>query len=146
MVNMLSQIYLLVGLQVDQCTSMYWRKGERNDKLYVYLIVFIARVIYWNAQGYGWSIGDLAYLELGGHWHKSGLDSEEPWQGKWKKNVTVECIERVNKQLQNDTENDIFVRRTDTDDASGTGVTNSMHCLVFCYFPLLYLTQCVKIV
>jgi len=49
------------------------------------------RVIFWNAGGLGWSIGKKAYLITGSHWHKSGLDSKEPWQGDWEKNVVVEC-------------------------------------------------------
>ena len=47
----------------------------------------------------GWSIGKTAYLETGSHWHRSGLDSEEPWQGDWEKDVRVECIEEDDDKL-----------------------------------------------
>jgi hypothetical protein len=55
--------------------------------------------MFWNAGGVGWSIGKTAYLETGSHWHRSGLDSEEPWQGEWEKNVSVECIKEDDEQL-----------------------------------------------
>ena len=48
-------------------------------------------MIFWNAGGLGWSIGKLAYLTSGSFWHKSGLDTPEPWQGEWEKSVEVEC-------------------------------------------------------
>ena len=34
------------------------------------LIIF-ARYIFWNKGGFGWSIGKMAYLVTGSHWHKS---------------------------------------------------------------------------
>ena len=30
-------------------------------------------------------------MTSGNHWHRSGLDAAEPWQGEWEKNVRVEC-------------------------------------------------------
>ena len=62
------------------------------------------RVIFWNAGGLGWSIGKTAYLSSGSYWHRSGLESDEPWQGEWDKSVStqhtdtvsVECIEEAN--------------------------------------------------
>lgn len=146
MVNMLSQIHQLVGLQVNQCTGMYPRISESNTVFITYLFLLFSRVIFWNAKGYGWSIGETAEFGTGRYWHKSGLDSDEPWQGEWGKNITVECIEGVGKRLENDTEDDNFFQMTDIDNVSGSGVTSSLQCLLFCYFPLLYLTQCVRIV
>ena len=49
------------------------------------------RFIFWNKGGLGWSIGKKAYLTSGSHWHRSGLDSAEPWQGAWRGGVAVEC-------------------------------------------------------
>ena len=69
----------------------------------MYFIVQIARVIFWNTMPYGWSIGHTAWLASGRHWHKSGLDSNEPWQGKWGKNVTVDCIKGAIKELEKST-------------------------------------------
>ena len=146
MVNMLSQIHQLVGLQVNQCTAMSPRIGESNTVFITYLYFLFSRVIFWNAKGYGWSIGETAEFGTGRYWHKSGLDSDEPWQGEWGKNITVECIEGVGKRLENDTEDNNFFQITDIDNVSGSGVTSSLQCLLFCYFPLLYLTQCVRIV
>ena len=42
MANMISQINLLVGLQGNQCTSIYPRIGESNNIIIMYLIVLIA--------------------------------------------------------------------------------------------------------
>ncbi|TRY75710.1 hypothetical protein TCAL_01259 [Tigriopus californicus] len=50
------------------------------------------RYIFWNAGGLGWSIGKRDYLTTGSHWHRSGLDSDEPWQGPWERGVVVECV------------------------------------------------------
>ena len=50
------------------------------------------RFIFWNKGGLGWSIGKKAYLSSGSHWHWSGLDSPEPWQGEWEAGVVVECV------------------------------------------------------
>ena len=50
------------------------------------------RFIFWNKGGLGWSIGKKAYLTSGSHWHWSGLDSPEPWQGEWEAGVVVECV------------------------------------------------------
>ncbi|XP_023348017.1 uncharacterized protein LOC111716763 isoform X2 [Eurytemora carolleeae] len=51
------------------------------------------RYIFWNAGGLGWSIGKKDYLKSGSHWHRSGLDTKEPWEGRWEGGVTVECSE-----------------------------------------------------
>ena len=91
MVNMLSQANQWVGLLINQYTRISARIGKSYKKLNKCLTVFIERVIFWNAKGYGWSIGSIAFLVSGTHWHKSGLDSDEPWNGKWEKNVTVDC-------------------------------------------------------
>ena len=50
------------------------------------------RFIFWNKGGLGWSIGKKAYLTSGSHWHRSGLDSPEPWQGDWEEGVSVTCL------------------------------------------------------
>ena len=47
------------------------------------------RVLFWNSGGLGWSIGKSEYLSSGSHWHRSGLDTEEPWQGDWEGGVKV---------------------------------------------------------
>ena len=49
------------------------------------------RVLFWNTGGLGWSIGKADYLKSGNHWHRSALDTEEPWQGKWVEGAVVEC-------------------------------------------------------
>ena len=67
---------------------------------------------------YGWSIGHPAWLVSGKHWHKSGLDSDEPWQGKWERNVTVDWIEEVIEELE-------ITTMADEDNVSGTRVINS---------------------
>jgi len=47
------------------------------------------RYIYWNARGYGWSIGP----SYDGFWfYTSGSDEEEPWQASWDRGVILECI------------------------------------------------------
>ena len=48
-------------------------------------------MLFWNTGGLGWSIGKAEYLESGNHWHRSGLDTEEPWQGAWQEGAVVEC-------------------------------------------------------
>ena len=59
-------------------------------------------MIFWNTGGLGWSIGKTAYLVSGSYWHSSGLDSEEPWQGEWEKNVIVECVEEKHGDIEDD--------------------------------------------
>ena len=86
---------------------------------------------------YGWSIGHPAWLVSGNHWHKSGLDSDEPWQGKWEKNVTVDCIKEVVKEQ----ELNAMVNINEEENVSGTGIINSKQSLVLWCFPLLYLAQ-----
>ena len=56
----------------------------------------IFRFVFWNSGGLGWSIGKKAYLQSGSYWHKSGADSDEPWQVEWEKDVTVKCYEEGN--------------------------------------------------
>jgi len=34
----------------------------------------------------------MAGLVTGNHWHKSGLDSREPWQGEWGHGIQVSCL------------------------------------------------------
>jgi len=55
------------------------------------------RYIYWNAHFfgenfYGWSIGDAQSLVESGPFHSQGRigASNQPWQGTWRANVTVE--------------------------------------------------------
>ena len=76
-----------------------WRRYH-NDDLWSELIIWLspvniyishARYVFWNAGGLGWSIGKRAYLESGSYWHKSGADSDEPWQVDWERGVTVRC-------------------------------------------------------
>ena len=64
----------------------------------VYRHVDRDRFIFWNKGGLGWSIGKKAYLTSGSHWHRSGLDSAEPWQGAWEGGVAVECVTRDRAQ------------------------------------------------
>ena len=94
-------------------------------------------MIFWNAKGYGWSIGNTAYFVIGRYVHKSGLDSEEPWQGKWESNVTVDCIKEVVKEQ----ELNAMVNINEEENVSGTGIINSKQSLVLWCFPLLYLAQ-----
>ena len=145
MVNMLSQANQWVGLLINQYTSISARIGKSCKKLNKCLTVFIERVIFWNAKGYGWSIGSTAFLVSGTHWHKSGLDSDEPWNGKWEKNVTVDCKDGVIKDLEIPTMADDFFQKGDEDDVSGTGAINSKQSLLLWYVSLLYLAQCVNI-
>ena len=56
------------------------------------------RFIFWNKGGLGWSIGKKAYLTSGSHWHRSGLDSPEPWQGDWENGVLVDCVDTSSSQ------------------------------------------------
>ena len=140
MVNMLSQTNQLVGLLINQCTGIYTRRGKSFEILIVYLIIETVRVIFWNAKGYGWSIGREEDLVTGSHWHKSGLDSDEPWQGEWGKNVTVDCIKGVVKEMEINT----MVYDIDDDNVSGNGVIDFKQSFVLEYFPLLYLIQYVR--
>jgi len=55
------------------------------------------RYIYWNAHFfgenfYGWSIGDAQSLVESGPFHSQGRigASNQPWQGAWRENVTVQ--------------------------------------------------------
>jgi len=57
----------------------------------VYEHVSKDRFIFWNDHGYGWSIGSSNGLKTGSHWHKSKLETSEPWQGNWNAGVTVTC-------------------------------------------------------
>ena len=57
----------------------------------VYINTDKDRVIFWNTGGLGWSIGKSDYLESGNHWHRSGLDTVEPWQGEWQGGAVVRC-------------------------------------------------------
>ena len=84
---------------------------------------------------YGWSIGHPAWLVSGNHWHKSGLDSDEPWQGEWGKNITVDCIEGAIKELPITT----MVNDLEDDNVLGNGVTNVKQSLEVGYFSLIYL-------
>ena len=94
-------------------------------------------MIFWNAKGYGWSIGKTAWLETGRQFHKSGLDSDEPWQVEWGKNTTVDCIKGVVKELE------ITTLVDDLDDVNvlGNGVINFKQSFKVGYFPLIYLIQ-----
>ena len=94
-------------------------------------------MIFWNAKSYGWSIGKTAWLVSGRYLHKSGLDSKEPWQGKWETNVTVDCIKEVVKEQ----ELNAMVNINEEENVSGTGIINSKQSLVLWCFPLLYLAQ-----
>merc|ERR1719382_189705 len=57
------------------------------------------RYIYWNAHFfgenfYGWSIGDAQSLVESGPCHSQGRigASNQPWQGSWRANVSVELV------------------------------------------------------
>ena len=57
------------------------------------------RYIYWNAHFfgenfYGWSIGDKQSLSESGPFHSQGRigASNQPWQGTWRANVSVELV------------------------------------------------------
>merc|ERR1719471_2671763 len=57
------------------------------------------RYIYWNAHFfgesfYGWSIGDRQSLVESGPFHSQGRigASNQPWQGTWRANVSVELV------------------------------------------------------
>ena len=67
--------------------------------------------MFWNSGGLGWSIGKSEYLTSGSHWHRSGLDTPEPWQGRWKGGVEVTCVpdneeEEEDKDKEEDQEED----------------------------------------
>ena len=65
--------------------------------------------MFWNAGGLGWCIGKTAYLTTGSHWHRSGLETAEPWQGEWEKNVRVECAEDKEELVDSGEDGDIVV-------------------------------------
>ena len=89
-----------------------WTKGEKRKTTGV-KVIFL-RYIYWNAHFfgenfYGWSIGDAQSLVESGPFHSQGIRplcckqlkiissgrvgaSNQPWQGSWRANVTVELI------------------------------------------------------
>ena len=94
-------------------------------------------MIFWNAKGYGWSIGKTAWLVTGRQFHTSGLDSDEPWQGEWGKNITVDCIKGAVKELEITT----LVDDLDNVNVSGNGVINFKQSFKVGYFPLIYLIQ-----
>jgi len=57
------------------------------------------RYMYWNAHFfgesfYGWSIGDKQSLSESGPFHSQGRigASNQPWQGTWRGNVSVELV------------------------------------------------------
>ena len=57
------------------------------------------RYTYWNAHYfgenfYGWSIGDSQSLVESGPFHSQGRigASNQPWQGSWRANVSVELV------------------------------------------------------
>ena len=140
MVIMLSQTNLLVGLQINQCTSIYTEIGEDYRNLIRCYTVQIARLIFWNAKGYGWSIGKTDWLVSGRYLYTSGLDTDEPWQGEWGKYVTVDCIKGEVKELEINT----MLDDLDDDNVSGNGVIDSKQSSKLGYFPLIYLIQFVR--
>ena len=72
--------------------------------------------------------------------YTSGLDSDEPWQGEWGKNITVDCIEGAIKELPITT----MVNDLEDDNVLGNGVTNVKQSLEVGYFSLIYLMQYIK--
>ena len=94
-------------------------------------------MIFWNAKGYGWCIGKTTWLLTGRHLHKSGLDSDEPWQVDWGKNSTVNCIKGVVKELEITT----MVDDLDDDNVSGNGVINFKQSFKVGHIPLIYMIQ-----
>ena len=55
----------------------------------------MARLIFWNANGVGWSIGKAEFLKTGAYWHNSGTNSSA-WPSQdspWPKGVTVTCVQ-----------------------------------------------------
>eukprot|EP00095_Tigriopus_kingsejongensis_P001320 maker-scaffold249_size238305-snap-gene-1.12 protein:Tk01320 transcript:maker-scaffold249_size238305-snap-gene-1.12-mRNA-1 annotation:"PREDICTED: hemicentin-1-like" len=69
------------------------------------------RYVFWNAGGLGWSIGKRDYLNTGSHWHRSGLDSDEPWQGPWERGVMVNCVEDNPRDLSTQAKPEILNNR-----------------------------------
>ena len=50
-------------------------------------------MIFWNANGVGWSIGKAEFLKTGAYWHNSGpVSTQGPWASPWTRGVTVECL------------------------------------------------------
>ena len=52
-------------------------------------------MIFWNANGVGWSIGKAEFLKTGAYWHNSGTNSSA-WpslDSPWSKGVTVTCVQ-----------------------------------------------------
>ena len=89
---------------------------------------------------YGWSIGHTAWLVSGEHWHNSGLDSDEPWQGKWEKNVIVDCIKGAIKELEKST----MVNDLEYDNVLGNGALNIKQSFEVGYFLMIFLILYVK--
>ena len=78
-----------------------WTKGElgRVETWRLLVTVMLSRYIYWNAHYfgenfYGWSIGDSQSLVESGPFHSQGRigASNQPWQGSWRANVSVELV------------------------------------------------------
>ena len=97
-------------------------------------------MIFWNAKSYGWSIGKTAWLVSGRYLHKSGLDSDEPWQGKWGTNVTVDCIRGAIEELEISS----MVNDLEDDKDLGNGVININQSLEVGYLPFIFLIQYVQ--
>ena len=97
-------------------------------------------MIFWNAKGYGWSLGKTAWLVSGRFLYTSGLDSDEPWQGEWGKNVTVDCIKGAIKELEKST----MVNDLEHDNVLGNGALNIKQSFEVGYFPLIFLILYVK--
>ena len=97
-------------------------------------------MIFWNAKGYGWSLGKTAWLVSGRFLYTSGLDSNEPWQGEWGKNITVDCIKGAIKELEKST----MVNDLEYDNVLGNGALNIKQSFEVGYFPLIFLIQYVK--
>ena len=72
--------------------------GRRLEKTFILAppnTIIIARLIFWNANGVGWSIGKAEFLKTGAYWHNSGTNSSD-WPtlaSPWTKGVTVTCLQ-----------------------------------------------------
>ena len=80
--------------------SAGWRKHFSISHNYLRIsikltLIVIARLIFWNANGVGWSIGKAEFLKTGAYWHNSGTNSSA-WpslDSPWSKGVTVTCVQ-----------------------------------------------------
>jgi len=82
---------------MSNLTSIWDSKRVVYERISGGLMPLEKRYIYWNAHFYGenfygWSIGDSKSLVESGPFHSQGRGgvSNQPWQGSWRSNVSVQ--------------------------------------------------------